>query len=1039
MESSDDLETRHANEARQATILKCDLVGSTRTKKLLDLDGQLAFQRGIERVITKVARRHDAHIETFEGDGALVVFGFPQPREDAAESAVRMGLEVVEAISATEIVPNTRLQFRVGIASGLIAIANGKSIVGLTIDLAERLRALAEPGQVVISDATKRLAGGFFRYHDLGSVQLKGFEEGSRAWRVIGESSIVSRFEAQRLGESSGEIIGRADALVRLSEAWTSTLSGHGQAICLIGEAGIGKSRLARAAMDAAVRDGAIVLTIDCTPSTGNTPLFPVGVLLRRIANITSASTEEEKLSRAQHLLIPLLTHTDMTIALTYLAPLFGLQSDVVPTKLDPVEVREQTVSVVSRLLSGVAGQRPLVLICEDLHWVDDTTAKVIARICLEIGRLRALMIVTTRPTSDEPRLDLSNFIEIALQPFDRSTAADLIRSVAKGVEVPDETIQRIVDRCEGVPLILEQVTHTTLEGESRHTESGYDVPTPLQLVVQSRLGRWPQFAPIVQSASILGREFPLRLLEKLVPRVAEVELAQILEVLAREGVFAEPDANSRDRARFKHAMICEAVYETLLGSDRQRLHSGVADLLNSDFKGTPDAAPDLIAEHLRRACRFEEAIQVRLAASRDTVVRGAYVETEGHCVAALSLVDNVKDPKERATLQFRLLVQLGVALTGRHGYSAAVAEDAYRRAHAVCGDSAAAEMLYPIMRGLATINLVRGNLAAAHDLSMQSLKLAEQSTRVEFRIDAMSVLCYTTLYYGRLKDCRAWIERCLQLYTAGGGEHLTYPVPQDAGTAAMAVLPTVAWLLGDPQVAEDAVHNGVAHVERLNRDFDKALMHAWIAGFRYTQRRYSETIKHAHIAAGIAQQHNFREWYATAALLTLLAQSALNSDLGAVGQASAACMEFAREGVGLNASYYLWGLARGYARAGDTQTAQHMLAEGFRRAAASGETRMNAELLILQAELEPDDVSAIRLLERGLDLAEEQGAVATALRAAAALALRSQGDARTKSARTTVDVLDGRSPYPTRRNWMQIQLVALKRAHAPRLQRMHA
>ena len=290
MESSDDLETRHANEARQATILKCDLVGSTRTKKLLDLDGQLAFQRGIERVITKVARRHDAHIETFEGDGALVVFGFPQPREDAAESAVRMGLEVVEAISATEIVPNTRLQFRVGIASGLIAIANGKSIVGLTIDLAERLRALAEPGQVVISDATKRLAGGFFRYHDLGSVQLKGFEEGSRAWRVIGKSSIVSRFEAQRLGESSGEIIGRADALVRLSEAWTSTLSGHGQAICLIGEAGIGKSRLARAAMDAAVRDGAIVLTIDCTPSTGNTPLFPVGVLLRRIANITSAS-----------------------------------------------------------------------------------------------------------------------------------------------------------------------------------------------------------------------------------------------------------------------------------------------------------------------------------------------------------------------------------------------------------------------------------------------------------------------------------------------------------------------------------------------------------------------------------------------------------------------------------------------------------------------------------------------------------------------------------------------------------------------------
>ena len=363
--------------------------------------------------------------------------------------------------------------------------------------------------------------------------------------------------------------------------------------------------------MDAAVRDGAIVLTIDCTPSTGNTPLFPVGVLLRRIANITSASTEEEKLSRAQHLLIPLLTHTDMTIALTYLAPLFGLQSDVVPTKLDPVEVREQTVSVVSRLLSGVAGQRPLVLICEDLHWVDDTTAKVIARICLEIGRLRALMIVTTRPTSDEPRLDLSNFIEIALQPFDRSTAADLIRSVARAWKCLTRPFDESSIGAKACRLFWSRSLILLSKGRA-------DTPSPAMTCrhhcnSSSSLvwGGGRSSPPSCNRHPSLVANSRFVLLEKLVPRVAEVELAQILEVLAREGVFAEPDANSRDRARFKHAMICEAVYETLLGSDRQRLHSGVADLLNSDFKGTPDAAPDLIAEHLRRACRFEEAIQV--------------------------------------------------------------------------------------------------------------------------------------------------------------------------------------------------------------------------------------------------------------------------------------------------------------------------------------------------------------------------------------------------------------------------------------------
>ena len=220
------------------------------------------------------------------------------------------------------------------------------------------------------------------------------------------------------------------------------------------------------------------------------------------------------------------------------------------------------------------------------------------------------------------------------------------------------------------------------------------------------------------------------------------------------------------------------------------------------------------------------------------------------------------------------------------------------------------------------------------------------QSKRAEFCIDAMSVICYTTLYFGRLEDCRSWIERCLQLYRTENGDRLTYPVPQDAGTAAIGLLPTVAWLLGDLQAAEEAIQEGLAHVERLNRDFDKALLHSWIAGTRYTQRRYSEAIEHAGIAVGISQKHGYHEWYGTGALLALLAQCAWKADPQAVEQATASCMAFAREGVGLNASYYLWGLARGHARAGAARNARQMVAEGLERAEASGETRMNAELL---------------------------------------------------------------------------------------------
>ena len=287
MEPVDRSSASHAPQAevRHATVLKCDIVGSTRLKRGLDLDGQLDFKRGLEAAIHDVAARHAGYLEKFEGDGALIFFGYPEAREDAAESAVSAGLDIVRAIACAHFVP-TPLQIRVGIASGALAVIKQplgekeEPVVGLVIDMAERLRALAQPDQVVTSDETKRLAARFFEYEDLGTVQVKGFEEGVRAWRVVRRSSVLSRFDAQRYDESSVDIVGRADILERLVHAWSDARNGTGQTICLVGDAGIGKSRLAKAVLDLALRDGAALLAIDCMPSTGNTPLFPIGMLL---------------------------------------------------------------------------------------------------------------------------------------------------------------------------------------------------------------------------------------------------------------------------------------------------------------------------------------------------------------------------------------------------------------------------------------------------------------------------------------------------------------------------------------------------------------------------------------------------------------------------------------------------------------------------------------------------------------------------------------------------------------------------------------
>jgi class 3 adenylate cyclase len=1031
-------------EVRHATVLKCDIVGSTRVKRGLDLDGQLAFKRGFEATIAEVAARHGGHVEQFEGDGALVFFGYPEAREDAPESAVRMGLEVVEAIDAARFVPDVRLQIRVGIASGPLAVIKepgverGEPVVGLIIDMAERLRALADPDRVVTCDRTKRLAARFFEYDDLGIVQVKGFEEGVRAWRVVRKSSVVSRFDAQRYDESRGEIIGRRDALARLAEAWAAARGGQGRAVCLVGEAGIGKSRLARAALDLAAPEGATVLTIDCMPSTGNTPLFPIGVLLRRCAGIAGGASESEKRERATELLARFLAAAEVPDALSYLAPLFGLDAAPIPAGQTPGQVRDQTIALVVRMLRALAAQRPSVLLCEDLHWADDTTASIVERLADEIGDLAVLMIATARPEADNLP-DPAKAIPIPLPPLDPETSVDLVRSVARGTALSDDLVRRIVDRCEGVPLLLEEVTRSsvdTVEGAEAVRMDGEAgaVPTPLQLVVESRLGRLPGLELIVQAASVLGREFSVAVLEQMVPAEQSAKVAEALRLCTRHGLFARASGTS-ERAQFRHVMICEAVHDTLLGRDRKRLHSQAADILRRGYLGTPDAAPDVLAEHLRVAERWVECIQTHLAASGDTAVRGAYVETEGHCEAALKLIDKVASPEQRRELQFRLQVQLGVAWTGKYGYASPQVESAYRKAEAVCGEGAEAEKLYPIMRGLATLNLVRGKLATAHNLSQQGLALAERSNRPEFRIDAMSVQCYTTLYHGRLADCQSWIERCLSLYREERGEGLTYPVPQDAATAALALLPTVAWLRGDAQAAEEAIREGLAHVERLNRDFDRALLHSWIAGTRYTQRRYDEAEAHAckavaiSQAVAVSQQPRYRDWYATGLLMSLLARAAREAAPECIRQATEMCTAFAREGVGLNASYYLWGLARGYARMGDRQTAQYMVAEAFRRAEASEESRMNAELLILEAELEPDDASARRLLARALRIADEEGAIATSLRAAAAMVLRAKGaPADLDTARMAQDLLDGQAPYPAQRDWMHGLLARLRR-----------
>jgi class 3 adenylate cyclase len=1016
-------------ELRLATLVKCDIVDSTRTWAGLDPSDALALSRAFRKSVEGVVQQHGGYVERWEGDGALILFGYPQAREDAPEAAVRAGLDLAQAVRAVR-AGSGHLEFRVGIASGPIAVdLVSKALEGMPFNLAERLKTAADPGQVVIDDSTRRLARSFFDYEDLGLRPAKGFENGVQAWRVLRETALASRFEAQRFEPSRGQIVGRGDELAALEQAWSAARAGNGQVMVIVGEAGMGKSRLARAAVERAAQDGATRIEIDCAPGAGNSPLFPIAAGLRRAARIGDASAPAaQRLDRATGFLSEWLPAAEVPGVLQKLAPVLGVAAPAAPREQAPEALREETISAVLQLLRAHAARGPLLLLCEDLHWADDTTATVVRRFAQEAGALPVMLVVTAR-ARPEFAADGGPVRVLALQALSGADAAELIRSVAQGAALSPGLVGDIVQRCEGVPLILEEVTRAALETAARGhalpagaVASG-SVPAPLQLVVESRLERWREHKFTVQAASVLGRTFSLPLLEQLVPMEGE-ELRAAVRLLADHGLFVTHEDARGERASFPHAMIRDAVYQTLLRDDRRELHSRVADRLAADA----EAPADELATHLGEAARYEEAIQVRLAATEDTLARGAYVETEGHCEAALKVVDAVADATARRELEFRLLVQLGVALAGRHGYSAPQVEAAYRRAREACGETAQAERLYPIMRGLTAFNLVGGKLAAGYELSLQSMELAEQSGQPAFRIDAMSLHCYAALYYRSLQETRSWILRALDLYRQEGGEHLRYPVPNDAATAALAILPTVEWLLGDSAAAEEAIAAGLRHVDRPHRDFDKAYMHAWIAGVRFTQRRYAQARAAALQAQEIAQQHGYREWYVNGYLVERLARAAMAPDAQALQEAFDTCMALAAEGVGLNASWYLWALARGYRVAGQDAVAAQLIGQAFQRAAASEETRMLSELWMFQAELAADDAAAVELLERALDTADAQGAVANALRAAAMRALRMDAaPSVAELARSTLRVLEGEGDWPGEADWMPRRLEALR------------
>jgi class 3 adenylate cyclase/tetratricopeptide (TPR) repeat protein len=1027
-------------ELRHGTFAFCDLVGSTELANRLDLEDLRLVFRWFREQVAMVSRLHDGHLIRFIGDGAFLSFGLARASEDASEAAVRAGLALVTAISAREPLPGVSLALRVGIASGTVvvgdmideAVVKEESVVGSVPHLAARLAAAAPVNGVVIADLTRRAIGHYFECRDLGRLDLKGFEDGERAWLVVHETSVVSRFEARRSLDSPQELVGRAKPLAALNAAWALALEGRGSAVVISGEAGIGKSKLARTLRAQAQVGGATLVDVDCTPRTRNTPLYPVSVLMRRLAGIQPQDVEDERSRRAGEMLGRVLGTERVAPALRYLGPIFGLaatEEDAAAESAD--RIREHTIGLLVELVISMTNRGPLFVLCEDIHWADASTLLVVQRLCERIDTLPAVLIATLRSTPDAAQTEFANSSTVALDGLDPDSAAAIVGQMTHGEALPRARVTQIIERAEGIPLYLEELCRSELDAAGTRAHAGPNgvgartVPQTLQAIIEARLDRWSSIKLIAQAASVIGRDFVLPLLSELLDD-RRTDLPDAVARLVDAGLLIESIDERANHVRFRHALIHDAVYQTLLRAERQRLHARVAQLLVQHFDGLPESAPDVIAQHWVAAHNFDEAVNCLIAAGAQASERAAYLESASHSRSGLALLDHLTDPRARSHYQLQLLTQLGVALAATQGYTAPEVEATYRAARELCRDDADPVANFPIVRGLATFHFVRNEQHVADEMSTLCVEMAHHSGRPEFKIEALTVRGYTDMYLGRLDAAKTALEDCAALYRQHRGEQYRYPSVQDAGTAAWSVLGMIYWLRGDSIGAERSIETALDHAERrLARPFDRAYANCFIAQQLNVQRHHGRAMRHADVSIELGQRHGFNLWLVCGLMQKSIAAAALGPSAEAVNGLRQALGAYLSVGAQAAVPYFQWGLALGLRQLGDVAGANEAVVEGLRRADATGEVYLKAELLTLAAELEPSDARAVTLLTQARAIAERQGAVTLALRAALTQ-LRRRGLTSDDEQRDLAawHALEARAHYPEANEWAQAALL---------------
>jgi class 3 adenylate cyclase len=994
-------------ERRQITILFCDLVDSTALSNALDPEELRIVLRAFQSTAKAVIERYEAFVNSYMGDGMVVFFGYPQAHEDDAVSAARAGLEIVAAVDALRPLAEIRLRVRVGIATGIVVVGDvigegasrEEAVVGSTSNLAARLQSLAGPGEVVIASATRRLIARRFVCVDLGLQALKGFDVPMPAWRVVAERAVEDVFADAPAGSELGPLVDRVIESSALRDSWAQARAGNGRVVTLLGEAGLGKSRLSEVLREAVVGESQFVMRYYCSTRFQNTAFYPVIRQLHRAAQLADDDTEEAKLAKLELLLQRARPASELGPTLPYIAALLSIPIDERYTAIadSPERQREQTLLALEEQVLGLAKSQPVLLIFEDLHWVDPSTLSLLDQLVRKIGQVPVMVLCTGRPEFVPPWSDLPHAQVVELSLLERKDRSSIVEHHAGGKPLPPEILEHILQKSDGNPLYVEELTKATMESglmleqDGRYVLTGpmrtLAVPSTLHDSLLARLDRLSVAKEVAQAGAAIGREFAHNLLAALLP-LEPAELQATLDRLADAGLIHRRGTPTDTVYSFKHALIQDAAYATMLRPKRQALHARIAQILESDA-GAAAREPELLAHHLIEAGLPAQAIPYLQQAGLLAGAAAAHAEACKHFGEGLRLLAELPDDATRNRLELGLRVHLGMSLAATRGFAAAEVEATNQRARELCRLIGDTDELFWVLRGLCALYIVRADAPTSRELSAHLVRLGEETQRAEFLIEGHLMQGYTQAYAGELEAGRAALLKTVDIYRSKDGASMVFPTPQDPAVAALSLLAMVCWILGEAEAAGDYARDAVLSAQASKRPFDAAYAHAFVAMFENLRRDPQRAAEHAGVAIEISQRHGFGVWLAAGTMQLGVAKAALGAAAEAVGLLGATLPAWQGSGAELNSGFFMAGLAQGQRAAGQPDLAIQTLTQAIEHAARHDERYYDAELFRLRGELiaARDADAAQADFQHALDTAQRQGARLFELRTAVSFA----------------------------------------------------